>query len=87
MRQAGTEAVADFAARVTDLCSRTYPKFSSEDQLDLAVYYFISGLANVTSHEFLRRERARRHINWQEAVQMAQAFEPPPALDHVAAIA
>ena len=87
LRQAGSETVADFAARVTDLCSHAYPKFSTEDQLDLAVFYFISGLADVTPREFLQKERARRNINWQEVVQMAQASEPLNALDPVAAIA
>ena len=87
LRQSGSEAVADFPVRVTDLCSRAYSKFFTEDQLDLAVSHFISGLADVTSREFLRRERARQNINWQEAVQMAQASEPLHALDPVAASA
>ena len=87
LRQESSEAVANYAARVTDLCSRAYPKFSTEDQLDFAVEHFISGLADVTSREFLRRERARRNINWQEAVQMAQASKPLRAIDPVAAIA
>ena len=41
----------------------------------------------MTSREFPRRERAGRNINWQEAVQIAQATDPLRALDPVAAIA
>ena len=46
--------------------------FPTDLQLDLAVDHFISGLRDASSRDYLRRERARRRIIWQEAVQMAQ---------------
>ena len=87
LRQAGSEAISDYAARTSDLCSRAYPNFCTESQLDLAVEHFVSGLADVNTRDFLRRERARRRIAWTEAVQMAQASELPlPSASSVAAV-
>ena len=80
--QSGSEAVAAFAARTSDLSSRAYPDFSTDVQLDLAVDHFISGLRDVSSRDYLRRERARRRIKWQEAIQMAQACEFPRATEY-----
>ena len=48
LRQAGSESVADYAARVTDICSRAYPSCTTDIQLDLAVENFISGLVDVS---------------------------------------
>ena len=73
LRQSGSESVAAYAARVTDLCSRTYLNFSTDDQLSLAVDHFISGIADTLSRDYLMRERARRPLQWQEVVRMAQA--------------
>ena len=84
LRQSGSESVASFAARTSDLCSRTYPTFSTDDQLSLAVEHFVSGLADTSSREYLRRERARRSIAWQEAVQITQASEVPSLVKTVA---
>ena len=86
LRQSGSESVSAFAARTSDLCSRAYPDFATEAQLNLAVEHFVSGLADASSRDYLRRERARRRISWQEAVQMAQAAEVPRQSEHAAAI-
>ena len=75
--QSGAESVAAFASRTTDLSTRAYPDFPTDLQLDLAVDHFISGLRDASSRDYLRRERARRRISWQEADQMAQAREVP----------
>ena len=75
--QSGDESVAAFASRTTDLSTRAYPDFPTDLQLDLAVDHFISGLRDAPFRDYLRRECARRHISWQEAVQMAQASEVP----------
>ena len=39
--------MASYAARTTDLTTRAYPKFSTENQLDIAVEHFIAGLRDV----------------------------------------
>ena len=75
LKQSPGETVAAYAARASDLCSRAYPDFSTETQLDLATEHFISGIVDASSREFLRREFARRQLTWQEAVQLAQASE------------
>ena len=75
LRQSGSESVASYAARVTDLCSRAYPNFSTDDQVNLAVDHFISGIADTSSRDYLMRERAWRLLKWQEAVRIAQASE------------
>ena len=75
LRQSGSESVAAYAAHVTDLCSRAYPNFSPDDQLSLAVYYFMSKIADTSNQDYLIRERARRPVEWQEAVRIAQASE------------
>ena len=75
LAQFPAEPVAAFASRTTDLSTRAYPNFPTELQLDLAVDHFISGLRDVSSSDYLRRERIRRRITWQEAVHMAQAAE------------
>ena len=82
LSQAGSESIAAYAARTTDLSSHAYPDFSTEVQLNLAVEHFVSGLREVSTRDYLRRERARRRINWQEAVQMAQACELPRCSEH-----
>ena len=73
LRQAGSKSVADYAARVTDICLRAYPSYTTEVQRDLAVENFISGLVNVSSREYLQRKRARCRVGWNEAVQITQA--------------
>ena len=80
--QSGAEPLAAFASRTTDLSTRAYPSFPTDLQLDLAVDRFISGLRDVSSTDYLRRERARRRITWQEAVQMAQAAEVSRAAEY-----
>ena len=62
LRQSGAETIAAYAARMTDLCSRAYPNFSTEDQLSLAVNYFNAGVANVSSREYLQQKHARRTL-------------------------
>ena len=81
--RSGAESVAAFASRTTDLSTRAYPNFPTELQLDLAVDHFISGLRDASSRDYLRRERARRRIAWQEAVQMALAAKVPRAAEYV----
>ena len=75
LRQSGAESIAAYAARTTDLCSRAYPNFATEEQLSLAVDHFIAGVADISSRDYLQRERARRTLEWQEAVRIAQASE------------
>ena len=55
-RQAGAESLAAYAARRTDLCSHAYANFTTEEQLSLAVDHYITGLAYVSSREYLQRE-------------------------------
>ena len=62
LTQAGSESVASYAARTTDLSSHDYPYFTTEVQLDLAVEHFVSGLRDTSTRDYLRRERARRRI-------------------------
>ena len=80
LRHSGAESIAAFSARTTNLCSRAYPNFSTEDQLSLAVDHFI---ADVSSRECLQREQARRTIEWQEAIRIAQASEAARLSDYV----
>ena len=87
LAQSGAEPVAAFASRITDLSTYAYPNFPTELQLDLAVDYFISGLCDGSSRDYLRRERARRRINWQEAVQIAQASDVPCAAEYTSPLA
>ena len=61
LKQSGAESIAAYAARTTDLCSRAYPNFSTED-LSLAVDYYIAGVVDILSREYLQRERARRTL-------------------------
>ena len=61
-----TESIDVDAARTTDLCSRAYPNFSTEDQLSPAVDHFI--VADVSSREYKQRTRAFRTLEWQEAI-------------------
>ena len=75
LRQSGAETVTAYAARTTDLCSRAYAEFATEAQLSLAVDHFIGGLADTSTREYLLRERARRPLEWIEAVRIAQASE------------
>ena len=75
LRQSGSESVAAYAARTTDLCSHAYAGFSTEAQLSLAVDHFIAGLADSSSREYLQRERAQRTLEWLETVRIAQASE------------
>ena len=66
LSQAASESVADYAARVTDICSRAYPSYTTDIQLELAVKNFISGLADMSSREYLKQERACRRVDWNE---------------------
>ena len=56
LRQSGSESVAAYAARTTDLCSHAYAEFSTEAQMSLAFDHFIAGLADSSSREYLQRE-------------------------------
>ena len=64
LRQSGSESVAAYAARTTDLCSHAYAEFSTKAQLSLAVDHFIAGLADSSSRVYLQRERAQRTLEW-----------------------
>ena len=75
LHQAGAESVSAYAARKSKLCSHGYFTFSTEAQTSHAVAHFFSGLADTASREFLRRERARRPVAWQEEIQIALAGE------------
>ena len=83
LRQAGSESVASYAARTTDLCSRVYANFSTEDQFSLAVDLFLSGLSDQSSRAYLQRERGHRPLEWLEAVRIAQASEAARLSDFV----
>ena len=67
--------MAAYASRVTDMFSRAYPNFSIDYQLSFAVDHFISRIANTSSRDYLMRERARRPLERQEAVRIAQGSE------------
>ena len=75
LRKSRSESVAAYAARTTNLCSHAYAEFSTEAQLSLAVYHFITGLANSSSREYLQRERAQHKLERLETVRIAQASE------------
>ena len=81
LAQSGSESVAAFASRTSDLSTRAYPGFPTELQLDLTVDHFISARRDFSTRNYLRRERARRRIEWQEAVHIAQACEAPHATE------
>ena len=70
-----------YAARTTDLLSHAYHSFPTELQLYLAVEHFGSGLRDAATRDYLRCERVRRRINWQEAIQRAIACMLPHASD------
>ena len=59
---------------------------STDDQLSLAVEHFVSRLSDFSSREYFCRERARRSVGWQEAVQMAQANEIPRLCESVSLV-
>ena len=73
LRQSGSESMAAYGARTTDLCSHAYAEFSTEAQLSLPVYHFIAGLADSSSRVYLQRERAQRTLEWLSTVRIAQA--------------
>jgi hypothetical protein len=52
---------------------RAYAEFATEAQLFLAVDHIIGGFADISTREYLLRERARRPLKWIEAVRIAQA--------------
>ena len=81
LAQSGSESVAAFASRTSDLSTRAYPDCLTKRQLDLTVDHFISGLRDLSTRDYLRRERARRRIEWQEAAHMVQACEAPHAAE------
>ena len=81
LAQTGSESITSYAARTTDLTTRAYSKFSAEDQLDIAVEHFIARISDTSTRDYLRRERARRSITWQKAVQLGQACKLPRASD------
>ena len=58
LTQSGSESIASYAKRTTDLTTGAYPKFPTELQLDLAVEHFIAGLRETSTRDYLRRERA-----------------------------
>ena len=74
-RQAGAESVAAYATHMTELCSQANANITTEAQFSLAVDHFIAGLADVSSREYLQRERAQQSVEWMEAVRIAQASE------------
>ena len=76
LRQAGAESIATYAARTTDMCSRAYANFSTEDQLSLAVDHFIAGLADQSSRAYLQRERAQRALEWLEVCESHRRAKP-----------
>lgn len=84
-----SELVNDYAARTSDLVSRAFPNYTTNAQLDIAVENFVAGLVNVSTGEYLRRERACRRIDWTETVQMAKASKlqrPADMIVHSATI-
>ena len=81
LAQTGSESIASYAARTTDLTTRAYSKFSTENKLDIAVVHFIARLRDTSTRDYLRCERARRSITWEEAFQMAQACKLTRASD------
>ena len=61
LAETGSESIASYAARTTDLMTRAYPKFLTENQLDIAVEHFIAGLRDKSTRDYLRRENAPQH--------------------------
>ena len=72
LRQTGVECVVASAARKFDFCFCPYPNFATENQLSRAINDFIFGISNVYNFD-LQRERARRKIDFQEAVMIVHA--------------
>ena len=56
-------------------------------QLSLAVNYFIAGLADTTTRDYLLHDRACRSLSWKDVGQMAQACEASRLLLHAPAVA
>ena len=79
--QAGSESMAEYATRVTDFCSRAYPSYTTEIQLDLAVENFISGLVDVSSREYLQRERFFAAL---AKLKLCKWHKPPSRFDRSA---
>ena len=75
LRQSGSESVAAYEARTTDLCSHAYAKFLTEAHLSLAVNHLIAALADSPLREYLQRERAQRTLEWLETLRIAQSRE------------
>ena len=73
--QSGAESIVAYAARTTDIWSKAYPAFGTETQLLLAVDHFITGLADITTRDYLLHDCACRSLTWQEVVLIAQACE------------
>ena len=73
--QSGSESIATYASRTTDVCSKAYPNFCTETQLSLVVHHFVSNLVDSTTRDYLLHDRACRLLIWQETVQLAQACE------------
>ena len=71
----GSESVAAYAVRTTELCSHVYAGFSTVAKLSLTVEHFIAGLADSLLREYLQRERAQCTLEWLENVRIAQASE------------
>ena len=67
--------MAAYAVRTTDFCSHAYAEFLTEAQLSLTVDYYIAGLADSLSREYLQRERAQRTLEWLVTVRIAQPSE------------
>ena len=51
LAQSGSETVAAFASRTSDLSTLAYPDFPTELQLDLSVDHFISGLRDFATRD------------------------------------
>ena len=73
--ESGSELVGKYSARTTDICSNTYPNFTTKTHLSLAVKHFIAELADATLLDYLLHDRTCRALTWHETAQMEQTLE------------
>ena len=63
------------AAQVTDLSSRAYPNFFYREPVKSHCNHFISGVVAIFSLKYLKHDRARLSLDWQNDVRIAKASE------------
>ena len=63
--QYGSETIAAYAARTTDVSAKAYPAFATETQLSHAVDHIIAKLADITTRDYLLHDGACRSLSCQ----------------------